>query len=92
MTVEMKVEVEVPDQVFEVQVGQVGNITIQHLLALCQEVYNKLENRKHPKWIRVMIVEMLMVMKKKMMILMAEEAGMTLLIHQGVCVIYINSR
>lgn len=70
------------------------NITIQHLLVLCQEEYNKLENRKHPKIIKtklVMTVEMLMVMRKKMMIWMAEEARMTLLIHQGVYVIYINS-
>jgi hypothetical protein len=75
-------------------VGEVENITIQHLLVLCQEEYNKLGNRKHlkivkTKWIRMMTVEMMVMREKK--IWMAEEAGMTLLILQGVYVIYINS-
>jgi hypothetical protein len=96
MTVEMKMtEVEVPGQVFVVQVVRGENITIQHLLVLCQEEYNKLGNKKHPKikikLIRVMTVEIVMMRRKMMMIWMAEEARMTPQIHQGVYVIYINS-
>jgi hypothetical protein len=90
MIVEMKVMEEVVQgQVLEVQVGQVANITIQHLSALCQEEYNKQASRRHlrrmrvtPKWMHMMTVKKMMI---QMMVKQAvEEAGMRLLIHQGV--------
>jgi hypothetical protein len=62
-------EVEVPDQVFEVQAGEVESTTIQQLLVLYQEEYNKLVNRKHRRITKtklMMTVEMMM--RKKMMI------------------------
>jgi hypothetical protein len=87
--------VEVPDQDFVVQVVRRENITIQYLLVLCQEEYSKMGSKKHLKikikWIRVMTVEIVMMMRKMMMIRMAEKARTTLQIHQGVYVIYINS-